>query len=53
MKKPKWKTLKAENVELKARIAALEKENTLLSLIGPEAYARMQVRTGANSRAGA
>lgn len=50
MKKLRMKTLKAENLELKARIVALEKENTLLSLIGPEASARMQSRIGVNSR---
>jgi hypothetical protein len=50
MKKLRLKALKTENLELKARIVALERENTLLSLIGAEAAARMQNRTGANRR---
>lgn len=43
--------LKAEVAELRARNEALEKENTLLSLMGPEAAARVQPLTGVRRRA--
>jgi hypothetical protein len=45
--------LRNEVVELRACNAALEKENTLLSLMGPEAIARLQGQTGAFRRVGA
>jgi len=45
--------LRDEVIELKARNTALEKENTLLSLMGPEAVDRLQVNAGRLKRAGA
>jgi len=38
------KRLKLENADLKARIVALEQENTNLSLMGPEAGKRLERR---------
>jgi hypothetical protein len=43
--------LRDEAADLRARNTALEKENTFLSLMGPEAVARINVQTGALKRA--